>query len=274
VNDPMGRPMGAPLWPEWFEQARIDEFKRNPRDWISLFQQRPVDEKGTWCPPEHINITTEQPKKRHMKYMIGVDIALSIQTGDFTVFSVVGIDDERKLHLVELYRKQVSTDVSANEFLDLCQRYQPTRALIDDDNASKVWQRYVFDLGRQRGYLPPLDLRPMRGRDKETRAAPLRGYLLSDQVTILESDWSPLVYEEILNFPGKTAHDDIIDALSLVAREMTTTGAFSSPQPKKVDIPLGIIEKDGIPYLNTPLEDMAPLTAGRGSGISRIYSRW
>ncbi len=275
-HDPLGRALGEPLWPEWYEQDKIDEFKRNPRDWVSLFQQRPVDEKGTWCPPEHLHVipAQDEPKRDTLNIVIGVDIALSIQGGDFTVMAVVGVDADKNLYLIDLYRDQVATDVSARKFLELVQTYRPSRAMIDDDNASKVWHKYVFDLGRQINIAPPLQLRPMRGQDKEVRAAALRGYLLSDQVKLFDRPWTTDVQDEMLNFPSSAAHDDIIDALALVGREMASTSAPSTPvAAKTLDLPAPIIEKDGQRYLNMTLDEVHTRTKDEKLSISGVYRR-
>lgn len=270
ATDPLHRKTGDLLWDDWYEPERIEEFKRNPRDWISLFQQRPTDEAGQWMPPEHYHLEVAPPAS--LNYVIGVDIALSVGTGDFTVIAVVGIDQDKHMHLVDLYRAQVDPETAADKFLELCQTYNPTRAMIDDDNASKVFHRYVFDRARQSHYAPPLQLRPMRGQNKEVRAAALRGYLLGDRVFVREASWSPLVYEEFLNFPSQTVHDDIVDAMGLVAREMVSQSAPVPPTPaKQLDLGEPIIEKDGVQHLNVPLNDLLQNHDDDRVSLSRIY---
>lgn len=44
VDDPLGRPVGAYLWPEWFPESHWWQWERNPRAqraWSALYQQRP-----------------------------------------------------------------------------------------------------------------------------------------------------------------------------------------------------------------------------------------
>lgn len=273
ADDPLGREIGERLWPEWFEPERVEEFKRNPRDWISLFQQKPTDEKGVWCPEEHIQITTDVPDWRKLNIVIGCDIALSVQGGDWTVFAVVGVDPDRNLWLLDLYRGQVSPETSAKKFIELCQQYSPSRAMVDDDNASKVWQRYVFDMGRDMGYPPPLQLRPMRGNDKETRAAALRGYLMSDRLYIKESPWSPDVYSELFSFPSMTVHDDVVDALALVAREMVSTSAPTVVKPREpVVLKSALKEIDGKAHLTKTLDDLFKDHASLSGNVRSLYS--
>jgi predicted phage terminase large subunit-like protein len=274
-NDPLKRQMGEPLWPEWYEEDRVNEFKRNPRDWISLFQQRPVDEKGTWAPEEHLRRVKREDLPDHLSYIIGVDIALSVGSGDFTAFVVVGVDDKKNLYLVDVYREQVSPEVSARKFLDLCQRYKPIRAIADDDNATKVWSRYVFDMGRQLNIPPTLQLRPMRGQDKEVRASAFRGYVLSDQFHLLDDrPWTLTVIEEMLNFPSAATHDDVVDGLGLVGREMATVAPAHVPKaPTIEELGSPVIDVDGIPHLNMPLDKVYNNHDNDTLSISRMYQR-
>jgi hypothetical protein len=42
-EDPLGRAVGEPLWPEWFDKAELDAIHASvgERDWMSLYQQEP-----------------------------------------------------------------------------------------------------------------------------------------------------------------------------------------------------------------------------------------
>ena len=45
ANDPLGRAVGQPLWPEWEDIANLERKRRavGPRDWSALYQQRPAE---------------------------------------------------------------------------------------------------------------------------------------------------------------------------------------------------------------------------------------
>ena len=47
-DDPLGRPVGAPLWPEHFPLSELNSIKMGmtPFEWAALYQQRPVPESG------------------------------------------------------------------------------------------------------------------------------------------------------------------------------------------------------------------------------------
>ena len=48
ADDPLGRPPGAPLWPEWEDAAALEERRRavGERAWAALYQQRPYLRRG------------------------------------------------------------------------------------------------------------------------------------------------------------------------------------------------------------------------------------
>ena len=48
ADDPLGRPIGATLWPEWFNLDHWKPFQRNSRTWTSLYQQKPAPAEGTF----------------------------------------------------------------------------------------------------------------------------------------------------------------------------------------------------------------------------------
>lgn len=232
ATDAMSRSLGEPLWPAWFGAHQIEQNQRDPLRWSALYQQRPLDESGSWVPPT--NIIFEDSSPDELTYVLAVDLALSVGHGDWTVMAVCGLDSDRRLHIIDVWRARVPPNESAEMCFDLCQRYRPTVVLIDDDNASKIWMRLVHELARGRNSSIPLYPLPMRGKDKETRAAALRGFFLADRVRLQRAPWNAEVMRELLAFPGGD-HDDIIDALGLVGRHLVSASSPSPPVAKNHD---------------------------------------
>ena len=254
-DDPLGRTVGESLWPEYFGPAHIAEKQKNLMLWSTQFQQTPLDESGSWIGNENLKYTDSPP--RDMKYVVAVDLALTIGRGDYTVMIVAGLDSERRIHIVDVMRDRISPDQSVDRLFTLCDLYKPSEVLIDDDNASKVFSRLLFSLGRQIGKIVPLSPQPIRGKDKETRAAAIRGLFLSDAVRIVRAPWNTALHAELLEFPSGD-HDDQVDALSLIGRRFpvlsTPSGASKAPDPYAGKmIRLG---DDGRMYLSKSLNDM------------------
>jgi predicted phage terminase large subunit-like protein len=218
-DDPLGREIGERLWPDWYTESHVEDARRDPRNFRTLQQQRPIDEANTWLPMECLKTMDRHAIPSTLKYFLGCDLALSISKGDFTVFAVIAVDTKRKAYLVDMYRQQQSPDVTCDVLLNLCARYKPVSVLMDDDNAAKVFERMVFTAAQRVGVPVPLRLVGTQRRDKEVRAAPLRGLFLDGTFHISDEIWSATVIEELSAFPAATKHDDIVDALAVVASE-------------------------------------------------------
>jgi predicted phage terminase large subunit-like protein len=218
LRDPLQRKTGEPLWPSWFDGQLIEQNQRDPRRWSAMYQQVPLDESGQWIDEDCIQYVEKLPND--LRFVIGVDLALTVGRGDYTVLAVLGLDGEHNVYLVEVARDRITPDETAKRLFALCKTYKPTDVLIDDDNASKVFRRLVAQLAREHAAhhvnLWPL---PTRGQDKETRAAAIRGWFLQKRVFIKRGPWNADVHRELLSFPAGD-HDDVVDALSLVGRRL------------------------------------------------------
>ncbi len=102
--------------------------------------------------------------------------------------------------------------------------------------------------------MPPLSLQPMRGRDKEMRAAAIRGQFLGGGVRLVKGKWNAALVQELLSFPSGD-HDDQVDALGLIGRRFPMLSA-----PRADVVPgayEGAIKQEGNRYLlNIPLETL------------------
>lgn len=255
-NDPLGRQLGEQLWPEWFTQEQIDRAQRNALTWSALYQQTPLNASGSWVPLEHIQYEDQAPDA--LRVVMAIDLALSQGRGDYTAIIVVGVDSDRKLHILHVHRERTTADHILSRLFDLQEQYRPEVILIDDDPAATVFTRLAYQLGRQRGeHLP---LRPVRiaGRDKETRAASIRAQFHMGNVFLLRAAWNLGLIEETMEFPNGS-HDDQIDALSLVGREMHKLSLPRAVATTTPELPLqGLVSErgDGKLILNVTLDQL------------------
>ena len=256
-DDPLHRAHGEPLWPEWYNERMVAEARRDALRWACLYQQSPLDEVGKWVGHENIRYIDRLPKP--MRMMAAVDLALSIGKGDWSVIAVGGIDEPRNLVIADLWRDRVSPDQTAKRLLELCDQYKVQEVLVDDDNASKLFQQVMVETCRAKGRGPlSMRLMPMRGKDKETRAAPLRGLFLSGRVHVMQrEDFTPELVAELLRFPDPSGHDDQVDALGLMARlhaERSGPEPIRAPKARTENPAIEFI--DGKPYYKQPLDDL------------------
>ena len=150
---------------------------------------------------------------------------MSVGKGDYTVHIVLALHRATGYcHIADFYRQRVDPNASAQRLVSLCQVYKPVEWLIDDDNASKVFMQLVAT--EARSVSVPVNWRPMpmRGQDKETRAASLRGMFKRGMIYLdPKKPWTNIIVNELLQFPNAMGSgvDDCVDALSLIGRRLT-----------------------------------------------------
>jgi predicted phage terminase large subunit-like protein len=253
-NDPLGRQPGERLWADWFTPEMVKDAQRDEFKWKTLYQQEPPADTGAWASTEDFRFApTPQYDEDAYNYYGLTDLALSVNTGDYTVHGIVAAHKQTQhCHIVDLYRKRVDPDESANALVNLAQTYKPVEWLIDDDNASKVFMQLVAT--RARATSTPVKWKPMplRGQDKETMAAGLRGMFKRGMVHFDPSkSWTNIIVNECLQFPNALGQgvDDCVDALSLLGRRLTaltlvSTTKAAPPRPTMQDMTLNDLWAD------------------------------
>ena len=223
-NDILGRSPGDRLWPEWYTASMMADAKRDDYKWRTLYQQQPPADEGSWASSEDIQFRPS-PTDPEVKYGM-TDLALSVNTGDYTVHLIVSIDANSDWDVIDAKRSRVDVNQSSDDLVSFCATYSPREWLIDDDNASKVFMPLVATRARELGVSVPWKPMPMRGQDKETRAAPLRGQFKRRKVYLDPTKpYCKWLVTELLQFPNALGQgvDDGVDAFSLLGRRMLAT---------------------------------------------------
>lgn len=231
--DPLSRTPGQRLWPEWFTEEMVQDAKRDDFKWRTLYQQEPPSDTGSWVAASEVGF---RPSPTNPEVLYGcTDLALSVNTGDYTVHIIVAVDSDSNWDILEVSRERVDPAASARKLTTLCSTYSGRirEWLIDDDNASKVFMQLVATESRATGTFVPWKPLPLRGQDKETRAAPLRGMFKRRKVFMPpDAPFTRWLLQEIAAFPNALGEgvDDGIDALSLLGRRLTAI----APAPSEV----------------------------------------
>jgi predicted phage terminase large subunit-like protein len=236
-GDVLGRRPGERLWPEWFSEAMVLDLKGDDFIWRTMYQQEPPSDTGSWV--SEANFRYREPVENSSRYGM-TDLALSVQSGDYTVHVLVGVDSNGNWDILHAERDRCAPDTSVKRVLTLGRDFKTVEWLIDDDNASKVFGLFLGSVAaetKQRLNWKPLK---MHGQDKETRAAALRGHFLRGKVFFPTSNppWMRWMKEELLNFPNATGAgvDDGVDALGLIGRRLGSL-VIPSREPEEVRIP-------------------------------------
>ena len=230
-NDPLGREPGDRLWPEWYTPQMVEDAKRDEFKWKTLYQQEPPSESGSWVGSEEIRFVDILPTSVH-RYLL-TDLALSVNSGDYSVHITVAVDDKGNVYVEDAWRDRCDVDVTATKHLELCATYNYQLSLIDDDNMAKVYVQLLATKSRETTTYVPWKMLPMRGQNKETRAAPLRGLFKSGKIFLKKGPWNRWLITEILAFPNAMGEgvDDGVDALGLIGRRLASLGRPAGVAP-------------------------------------------
>lgn len=228
ADDPLGRPVGAPLWPERFGAARLDEIKREigSYNFAALYQQRPQPAEGALFRREHFRQYTRMGDTYYLNpsgnapKLVGVnacrrfttvDLALSEKdTADWTVASTWDVTPTNDLLLIDVRRVRMEDgheDMLERVYDDL----KPSFIAIE----SVAFQARVVTQLRRRGK-PVRSFRP--DRDKVSRALVARTRYEGGSVYHpTAAQWLGDFEEELLGFPTSARHDDQVDTVSMAA---------------------------------------------------------
>jgi predicted phage terminase large subunit-like protein len=238
-NDVLGRKPGEYLWdePNGYDYAaflRARQREASPMMWSALYQQRPAPEEGDYFKAAWLKSYATVPAKETLAIYGASDYAVTADGGDYTVHVVVGIDPDGHMYLLDMWRKQASSDEWIEAFCSLIKQYKP-REWAEEQGQIKAGVGPFIDR-MQRDHRAWVYRRefPTRG-DKAVRAQSIRGRMALDGLYVPQNAaWLPDLRSELLSFPtGK--HDDIVDALGLIGQllDHITPGNKPEPEPEK-----------------------------------------
>jgi len=256
-DDALGRAPGEALWPEWYPTETLEQIRRTlgPREWGSLYQQKPVEVEGAffkraWLqsykedsvvpkfrPREIITRTGEKTTQHPTHFTVygASDYAVTDNGGDYTVHVVAGVDPKDDIYVLDIWRARVVPDEWIDKLADLILKWRPL-----------VWAGEKGQIMRSVGPFMHRRLRERKAycrieefsshHDKPTRSRAIQARMSMGKVYVPENaPWMDNFIYELSRFPAG-AHDDQVDALALIGRMLDTmhTGRDQEPPPDEV----------------------------------------
>jgi predicted phage terminase large subunit-like protein len=216
-NDPLGRPIGARLWPEWFTADMVEVAKRDPRLWSALYQGRPAPDEGSYFKREWLIDVERMPERDSLRVYGGSDYAVTADGGDYTVHVVVGVDEDHNLYLLDLWRRQAAADVWVETYCDLVRKWRPMAWAEETGQIKGGVGPFLLKRARERSAYTAREQFPTR-HDKAVRAQSIRGRMAMQGLRIKrDAPFRGDLIDELLRFPVGV-HDDQADALGLVGQ--------------------------------------------------------
>ncbi len=227
-GDPLGREVGELLWPEWFTQEMIAQAKRDPRNWLALYQQKPRPDGGGVFKREWVMYyggSPEDAKGGTNRYML-VDAANEKRpTNDFTSIWILGLGQDDNFYVLDMVRDRLSLTERGEMVMRMHRKWKPMQTryerygMMGDIQHIKHLQglqNYRFDITEVAGKTPKNDrikrLIPAFERNRVWFPNSMHKTNHAGELRDLVSDF---VEQELLAFPVST-HDDMLDALARI----------------------------------------------------------
>lgn len=220
---------GEILWPERFsaERFRVIRAEYEAMGILDVYGQEylndPIDESTAYFRRSDLQAMPEGAAGVRKEYYAGVDFAISqANRADYTVIAVGGVDEGRRLHIVDVRRGRWDSLEIVQELFSVAERYDPFFRFESDKIEKALKPVLEAEMARRQVYLRYDVKAPTKDKMQRARAFQYRtraGHVFFDQA----ADWWEEVSNELVRFP-KAPHDDVVDALAwlgdLVAEEV------------------------------------------------------
>jgi predicted phage terminase large subunit-like protein len=216
ADDPLGRPAGAPLWPEWEDYDALVRKRKlvGERAWAALFQQTPMPAGGQLFSVERITLVDPSEPTASETIVRAWDLAATGNTGQNDPDWTVGIKLKQSANGRYVTLDVVRTQGTPHQVEDLIlktARKDGARVIVaipeDPGQAGKSQMAY---LTRQLAGFHVISARETGS--KATRAMPLASQIEAGNLALVRSEWNRELIEEMREFPWGRK-DDQVDAL-------------------------------------------------------------
>jgi predicted phage terminase large subunit-like protein len=240
ADDPLSRPVGAPLWPEWEDYNALTRKRQliGERAWSALFQQTPLPSTGQLFSIDRLAISHWQGSASVDTVVRAWDLAATGNIGhndpDWTVGVKVQRNSDGRYVILDVARLQ-GTPHQVEELIVNTAHKDGNKVIVaipeDPGQAGKSQMAYLV---RQLAGFHVISFRETGS--KTTRAMPLASQVEAGNVSITPGDWNTTLIDEMRDFPWGRK-DDQVDAL---VRAFTTLTA----RPRTVGpIPVSILNR-------------------------------
>ena len=223
AGDPLARPVGTPLWPEWEDHKALTRKREliGERAWSALFQQTPLPSGGRLFSTDRIAVA--RPERDADAVVRAWDLAATENTGrndpDWTAGVKLSRDRNGRYFVLDVARTR-GTPHHIEELIVRTAQNDGTKVIVaipeDPGQAGKSQMSY---LTRQLAGFHVISSRETGS--KATRAMPLASQVEAGNVSIIRADWTATLIDELRDFPWGRK-DDQVDAL---VRAFTTLTA-------------------------------------------------
>jgi predicted phage terminase large subunit-like protein len=224
-NDPLGRAVGEPLWPEWYKDADVAQAKRDARNWLALYQQRPRPASGAEFKREWLRYYKAKPTDGLNKYILVDPASEKKKNSDYTAAWVLGLGRDGNIYALDFVRDRLSLTERADLVFKWHREYRPIRvgyekygmqADIEHIKDRQEREQYRFPVVELGGQLKKEDrIRRLIPRFENAQLWLPESLHRTDHAGNVRDLIHDLIEEEYAPFPVGL-HDDAMDALARI----------------------------------------------------------
>jgi predicted phage terminase large subunit-like protein len=248
-GDPLGRPLGAALWPEKYDKAYLEDLRTSlsARWWSAMYQQSPsIEGGGIFRGDSFVRYNVRQsdrgklftfmpkspaPKRQaadaKMWKFATVDLAASTKTSaDYTVAMVFAVSKTKDMAVLDVQRERME-GADHERFIERLRQKHPDLRFIGIEKAT--FGLTLIQTLRRKG-VPVRELLP--DKDKVSRAYGAAAFIEGEKLFFPQSaPWLADFEHELLAFDNG-AHDDMVDCLAYGARVLSDHEKAPQGKPK------------------------------------------
>lgn len=221
-NDPLERDEGELLWPEWFTQDMVQQAKRDARNWLALYQQKPRPDTGGEFMKDWVQYYRTKPTKGN-KYILVDPASEKKKTSDYTAIFVLLLGADNNIYVIDMIRDRLNLTERADLLFKLHKEHNPLDVAyekygmqtdIEHIKDRQERENYRFHIREVGGAQPKNDrirrMIPLFEAKRIYLPETLHKTQHNGELRNLVDDF---IEQEYLAFPvGK--HDDMMDCLS------------------------------------------------------------
>lgn len=213
------------LWPERYDaeffKIRRKEFSDGGMSdvYSQEYLNEPIDESVALVKRSDLLDRKDEDRGLRLRYYITADLAVSEkQSADYSVFVVAGVDEDRRIHIVDIIRERMDPLEIVELIFELDSIYDPEAIGMEKMMITQTLGPFLREEMRRRDQYPIMVQLTHEGKDKVQRFKNMQARLRAKTVKFEKgADWYPRFEDEILKFPRGTK-DDQVDALAYLGK--------------------------------------------------------
>jgi predicted phage terminase large subunit-like protein len=220
-DDPLGRTLGQPLWPERYNRAHLDQIRGSQGSywWSALYQQRPVPLEGGMFKREWFGIVPDLPAEAK-RAVRGWDKAGTAGAGDYSAGALL-TECQGTFYVAHMVRGQWSSHqrnaiMQQTTEMDAGRSFARLAIWVEQEPGSGGKESAEFTIKMLAGHKVHAE---RATGDKVTRWGPFAARCEAGNVKLVRGPWNAAFLDELCVAPSG-AHDDQIDAAALAFNKL------------------------------------------------------